>query len=503
MDYTSFVYGSYPSQSLIADCERCMNWYPESIEAPGAPVKASLYPTPGQSAFVTATEIGTRALFASNSRAHAVLGGGLYEVFASGSATRRGSVTQDTNPAQMAYNGAAGNQLLTASGQNGYLVNLTTNALTQVLTGDCTMVAMLDTYFLAFDLLTSRMRWSKLNDGTTWDPLNYAGRSSAPDPWQAMVVDGQKQIWLIGSATGEVWYDQGGSNVFSSGSNPFAPIPGAVFPYGTCAPWSVKVVGDRVLWLSQSVEGAGIVVSARGYTPQRVSNHAVEEAIATYARTAIITDAEGVTYQDRGHLFYALSFPSANATWVLDLTTNVWHERGKWNSPLGRYDVWSPRAHAYVFGRHLVGDRTTGTINTLDVAVGTESDGSAIRRLRIPPPLWKDAAVRHLFVSRFDLRVEPGLGVTNTSGLAFPNATQGSNPSVMLRTSKNAKTWSNERSAQAGAIGKVDTNVFWTRLGSSTKLWVPEVTVSDPIPWRIVGADVAGRGFAGGQRAAA
>jgi len=28
-------------------------------------------------------------------------------------------------------------------------------------------------------------------------------------------------------------------------------------------------------------------------------------------------------------------------------------------------------------------------------------------------------------------------------------------------------------------------------------MWVPEVTVTDPIPWRMVGAEVDGRGFWG------
>ena len=37
-------------------------------------------------------------------------------------------------------------------------------------------------------------------------------------------------------------------------------------------------------------------------------------------------------YQEQGHTFYVLNFPTAGATWVWDVTTDVWHERGFWNA---------------------------------------------------------------------------------------------------------------------------------------------------------------------------
>ena len=465
-----------------------MNWYPEPIDAPGATWPAMLLPTPGQQSFLATTDVGTRALFSMNNRTHGVVGGNIRELFSTQTSTVRGAVAQDNYPAQIADNGLTGNQRLFSSGGNAYCLDLTTNVVTQVLTGDATMVGMIDTYFLAFNILTSRFRWSGLNDGLTWNALNFQSRSIAPDLWQAMVVDGNRQIWLIGEQTGEVWYDAGTS------PSPFAPIPGAVFGYGTPAPFSVKVAGDRMIWLSRSSDGAGIVVSARGYSPERVSDHAIETAIAGYQRTAIITDAEALVYQDQGHVFYVLNFPTANASWALDMTTNVWHQRGTWNPPRNAFDVWSPRVHAYAFGQHLVGDRATGTIATMDVTFGSELDGSAIRRLRIPPPLWRESRAKRLAIDRFTLIVEPGLGTATGQGAA---------PSAMFRASYNAKTWSNERPRSVGAMGRYGTRVFWTRCGSSPDLWVPEISVSDPIPWRVLGAEVEGRGFVIPQQRAA
>ncbi len=486
MQYPGFVSGSYESQSPFADLEQTVNWYPEPIESKSVPWSAALYPCPGFKDYATVANVNTRALFAMDGRAYAVIGNAVYQVFATNTITAVTSptVTNNPNPAQIASNGDAGGQLLIASGDNGYLLDIATNTLSTIvaLANKCTMAGMIDGYFLSFDSATSTFYISELNDGSTWDPTQFAQRSIAPDPWKAMVVDGSRQIWLIGEQTGEIWYDAGTSPF------PFSPVPGAVFGYGTPAPFSVKLAGNAMCWLSQTADGAGIVVAATGVTPQRISTYAVETAIASYARDSIITDAEAVVYSEAGHTFYCLSFPSANKTWVFDLSTGLWHERGVWDDAVGDYDVWAPRSHCYAFGQHLVGDRTTGQLCSMDVTYTTECDGSVMRRLRIPPPLFRAPNVRRMFVSRLELIMETGLGTATG---------QGADPQVMMRVSPDAKTWSTERLAAAGAMGAYGAEVVWTRLGSSQKMWVPEITVTDPIPWRIMGAEIQGRGLYG------
>jgi len=486
--YSGFVYGSNEPQSPWADCERTVNWYPEPTQASASPHIAALYPCPGQQEYVRVADINGRALFAMAGNCYAVMGTSVYKVLETNSASivTDGTVTNDPNPASIASNGDAGGQLLIGSGTNAYLLTIATNTLSasiSALAGKCTMVGMIDGYFLSFDSAESKFYISALNNGASWDATQYAQRSIAPDPWKAMVVDGNRQIWLIGEQTGEVWYDAGTSPF------PFAPVPGSVFGYGTPAPYSVKLAGDKMVWLSQTAEGAGIVVAATGLVPQRVSSYAVETAIAGYARTSTITDAEAVVYSDQGHTFYCLTFPTAEATWVFDLATGLWHERGVWDVSSGSYSFWGPRSHCYAFGQHLVADRTSGLICSMDTAFTTECNGDLIRRLRVPPPLWLQAgSARRLFVSRLELLLEPGLGTASGQGV---------DPQVMMRTSTDLKTWSNTQLAAAGAQGTFGTRVYWTRLASSDRAWVPEVTVTDPIPWRIVGADVEGRNIQG------
>jgi hypothetical protein len=207
-----------------------------------------------------------------------------------------------------------------------------------------------------------------------------------------------------------------------------------------------------------------------------ISTPELNTTIAEYARTAKITDAEGLVYQDAGHVFYVLRFPSAGATWVYDLTTKLWAERGKWVSAANRYEVWAPRVRCYSNGLQLTGD-ATGTISAMDVTYGTETDGTAIRRLRRAPVLVNEQ--KRISLGRFELLMEVGLGVA---------VGQGVDPQVLFRASADGgQSWGNERQASAGRMGEYRRRVFWTRLGSP-RLWVPEITMSDPIAWRIMGA---------------
>jgi hypothetical protein len=141
---------------------------------------------------------------------------------------------------------------------------------------------------------------------------------------------------------------------------------------------------------------------------------------------------------------------------------------------------------------HLVGESGTATVSTLDVTSGTEADGSVIRRVRRSPGFFTEG--RPFTYRRLQLELEVGLGLQ--SG-------QGSTPIVMLRTSDDGgKTWSRERHASAGAIGKYLTRVFWTRLGTARDRLF-EVSVSDPIPWRIIDCYVNNTGRASGTAQAA
>lgn len=466
MKYPYFVGPSYVSQSLVADAERSVNWYVEPLEAPGAKARFALYPTPGVTTFASASESPGRGLFATDDgRLFAVIGHVLYESSSVGVLTTRGTVVFDSNPVTFCTNGDGGDQLFICSGDHGYIFDLNANTLTQVLASGARMGGFLDGFFLALDTTTSTLQISNSLNGLVWSPSQIAQRTAGADRWIAMAVV-RREIWLMGSETSEVWYNAG------SAPFPFAPIPGAFLEHGILAPFSIQPRGSTPMWVGRTKDGAGVLYQGNGYAAQRVSTHAVELAVQGYDTA---TDALGWTYQDQGHSFYISTFPTAGATWGYDDATGLFHERGYWNTTTAQYEAWRPQFHAFCFGKHLVGDRSTGTIYEMSIANGFDVGGAAIRRMRRAPHLTQERL--RTFYNSLELDMETGVGLATG---------QGSDPTVMLRWSDDGgRMWGNEHWTSAGAQGKYKTRVRWNRLGSSRDR-VFEVVVSDPVAWRIV-----------------
>ena len=485
--YPGFCGPSYASQSPLARPERCMNFYPERLEVDEYQ-QVVLYPTPGLETFSESTSGPCRGLFAQNGRCFTVMANTLYEMNAAGTFTSLGTVAGDSNPATFATNGDGGDELFVTSGNEGYLYNLTTGVFSNPVS-DVTMGGMLDGYFVALDQATSTFKISDLLDGTTWQSTQILQRNAAPDTWQAMLVK-NPIVFLFGSETTEAIYNAG------SAPFPFAPDRNVIIPFGIAAPFSAQTIGTQALWLTETKDGSRQVVSMTGYNTERVSTHAVEFALSTYDN---VDDAVAYTYQDQGHLFYTINFPSANATWVYDLSMGMWHERGQWNADAMEYEVWGPEYHAYAFDKHLVGDPCNGILYNMSTNVFTDVDGKGLRRQRIPPILQSEQT--RIFLDRFQLHVDVGIGLQGATRNAddppvVTSSDQGYDPQIMLQLSRDGGiTWGAERWRSAGKMGEYLHRAQWWRLGSGRNL-LPSITMPDPVPWRILDAYINVKGGA-------
>ena len=476
-----FVGPTYTSQSPIADCERCFNFYPETIESQSGKSQLALYPTPGLSLFAT-TARPVRGGITINGRVFFVGGVSLWEVLANGTANNLGNVGNDLQPVSMATNGTAGNQVLICSAGALYVFNLATNTLTPVgaLQGIPSMIEFCNAYFIAVLANSNKFQVSNLEDGTQWNPLGVQQVEDFSENIGS-VKQAFNQLFLLGqNGRSAVYYDSG-ANAYT----PFDVVPGAVMEEGVDAPWSTVVVDNTVFWIGANKNGNGIGWRANGYTPLRISNFAVETAWATYPKKS--SDAIGYGYRDQGHTFWQLRFPSANggfgATWVYDVATNMWHERGFWSQqgPTG-YSAHLSTCHVSAFGQHLVGDWNSGNIYAMSIYT-YQDNGSAIRRFRRAPHISSEQ--QRIFHSQMQLDMDVGDGPIPPllDGAGNPR-----DPQVMLRWSDDGgSTWGNEHWVGAGQAGNYKTRVIWNRLGMSRDR-VYEVAVTDPIPWRIVEA---------------
>ena len=361
--FPGFVGGSNRPRSILANSERTVNWLPEATTGTGK-AQVWLVPTPGCAPFTVLFDGPVRALQAMDGRAFAVAGFGFYELYATGTSQRHGGVPVDQWPACISSNGSNGFQLLVTSGGENYIFDLQANGLSLLgASGPTTptrMSCFSDGYFIALRENSNEFQISALYDGTSWDPLDVFQVSTTAEQVVAL-VESHRDLWLFGSQTTSVWSHTGGEVVYE-------PVPGVKIDQGCAAPFSAIRIDNALMWLGQGEGGTRVVWRANGYTPQRVSTHAVEYALGKAAR---VDDAIAWSYQQEGHTFYVLYVPALAdvrdyaTTWVYDVATGQWHERALWDSTLLDWQPHPGRCHAYAFGKHLIGDRSSPAIYDL------------------------------------------------------------------------------------------------------------------------------------------
>ncbi len=467
-----FVGPSYTSQSVNAACQRCVNWYVEAIEVPNENQPAVLYPRPGKTVFCTLSGSKVRGIFRTKTgRTFAVSGTELVELFSNGTTIVRGTgLVNDGLPATFA---ASILHLLVTSGGSAYVLTLATNAFAaQSINGEViSQVAYIDGFFLALVAASQKFYISAVLNALSWPALQVIQVSVFPDNVLAMIAS-HRELWLFGETRSVVYYDAGTAQIFEM-------IPNSLIEQGTGAMWSPVNLDNTILWFGADERGTGIAWRADGYTPRRVSNHAVENEWQSYGT---ISDVISYTEQRDGHSFWMLYFPTANKTWVYDVATNLWHERSYLNTGNGQIEADLAQCHVFAFGKHLLGDRQSG--NVYESAADAYDDaGSPIRWVRRAPHISDEQ--RWTFFYKLQVLLESGLGPQPPllDGNGNPR-----DPELNLRWSDDGgHTWSNEYPVGVGQAGNFRKRAMWLRLGRSRDR-VFELNCSDPIPWRIVDA---------------
>ena len=496
--------GSYVARSINAADNRMVNLFPEAVpEGSGGKEAGFLLRCPGLRLLATVGTGPIRGLWVTNGIAYIVSGSQFYSMTTSYVATLRGTVS-GTGPVSMADNGT---QIFIACNPLSYIYNVSTLVFAQITDVDfpgAGSVGYLDGYFVFNEPNTQKFWVTSLLDGTSVDPLDFASAEGYPDDVVALIVD-HREIFLFGNTSVEVWYDAGTPDF------PLARIQGAFMEVGCEAAYSVAKLDNSVFWLGSDARGRGIVYRANGYTPARLSTNAVEYAIQSYGN---ITDAIGYTYQQDGHPFYVLIFPSAEATWVYDVSTQLWHERAGFEN--GLFVRHRSNCQMSFNDEVVVGDYEDGRIYAfdLDVYVDDTQTQKWLRSWRALPTGQNN--LKRTAHHSLQLDAETGVGLSVTPDYDAENlitesgnylmtesgdyltttsyfGTPGYNPQVMLRWSDDAgHTWSNEHWNSMGKIGSYGTRTIWRRLGMTEKIRdrVYEVSGTDPVKIAIMGAEL-------------
>jgi hypothetical protein len=450
-----------------------VNYYPER-NAQDAPVPVTHYQRAGLVPLVQGPTAPVRGIFrASNGQGYAVIGQQVFSISPNWVLTQIGTLgKQATTPVSMTDNGA--NVLLVDGSQQGYTWSLNANDFSVF--GDSSglfqgadRVDVLDG-FIVWNVLGTNQFGSTLEFTLEIDPVYVAAKANYPDPIQSLIVN-HHELLLIGQLYSETWYDAGNAGF------PFAELAGADHEHGTCAKYSLASADTSTFWLGQTRQGQGVVMRARGYECLRVSNHELEVQFRKYQYASTLLDAIGYCFQQDGHLFYVLNFPTANATWVFDDAMNEWTQWA-WTDSNGVLNRHRGNCFAFLNNRPVCGDWQNGTIYQMNPGVFTDTVSinglfhtypiSFIRsfphvktgtmNLGAPglnrPVEWAGQRMKY---NKFVLDLECGNGPRDASG----------NPALIrLRTSTDrGKTFGEAILQTSGLPGQYQTQPQWLAMG--------------------------------------
>ena len=367
------------------------------------------------------------------------------------------------------------------------------------------VVEVNDNYFIYTRPDTQQFAVSDILSPIT-QALSFASKFTSPDNLVSLIAN-NGQLYLLGEKSSEVWNDQGTFPVA------YQRIPGSSTQQGIVAPFSVARVGNSFAYVSQNIRGINQIVLMNGYTPQRISTHAVENSLLDQ----YTADAVAYTYQLEGHEVYVVSFPTIDITWAYDATTQLWH-KWLWTDNQNKYHRHRSNCAAVFQGYVIVGDWENGNLYQLNQSNYTDNN-ETIRRLRRAPHITTD--LQRQYFDELQLQFQPGVGTggfsrdrntylgspyyiqanaTLTIGyqdiFVLGNAGQVAvtdvlyNPKAMLRWSNDGgSTWSKEYWQDIGQQGKYKHRAIWRRLGWSRDR-IFEVVVSDPVKAVIVSANL-------------
>lgn len=409
-----FVGPTYVAASITQDDQECFNWYPEidSMKNPGTRTIGvagergviALYPTPGLTLKAQLQYGEVRGLYpvTGGNTLLAVSGNTVYALDSGFNVTTVGTLYSNNGQVSITDNGVSA---YLVDGLNRYTYDLTSGAFATIASSDGAFTGgekcgVVDDFIYYNNPGTSQ--WGCTNAlSTVSGNTNFASVIGSPNDIITL-FDTNREIFLLGEKYTEPWIDVG------SFPFPFAVIPGTSMQHGCAAKYSPARLGEAFAFLARDDRGQCIVIQMNGYAPERISNFAVENAINNYPT---VSDAIGFSYQQAGHEFYVLTFPSADVTWVFDIASGLWHKRS-WIDSNGKFHRHRANCCAFFQGQVIVGDWQNGMLYKFDQFNYTDN-GNTIRCMRRGKHSTAD--LKRIFYNSLQLQFQPGVGLTGNS----------------------------------------------------------------------------------------
>jgi hypothetical protein len=432
---------SDPGKSPNAGTALLENCYVEALE--GGKVQFTILPDPGLRLFSAIGGTGTiRGPFALGNLLYTVSGEALYRVTSVGAKTNLGVIIGQKPVIFAANRKVPDPQIVIVADTKNYM--LTGGVLTEITDPDLPAGVHSATFLqgrIIFGLNDGRFFSSAINDAGDIDPIVFGEAELSPDNGVRVFTNGT-EFWYFGAASLEIFRPTGNS------TSPFEPLQGAGSGKGSgcLAKHSVVMCDNTPFWVSDT----GLVVRANSYTPQRISNHAVERDIQAAADAGLADEITAFEWTREGHWFYQLNLP--NATWVYDAATKLWHKKTSYLLPRSRMKFL-----ASAFDKLIVGDADGTNLYEMSATAYDENGEHLISAVQssILSGFPAGGFVHEVFVD-----CEMGLG----DGGSDPHSAE---PQLIMQYTKDGgHTWQGNRMRPLGEQGHYQGRVKFTRLGS-------------------------------------
>jgi hypothetical protein len=343
-------------------------------------------------------------------------------------------------------------------------------------------VEFLDNYFLFREPGTGRFFGSDVGAPTAYTSTSFATAEAAGDNLVGMKAT-RANLLLFGEETIEIWDAVGG------GAFPFRRIINGAIDKGCANGKTIAEIDDQVLWVADDKT----VRMLQGMEPVKVSNFAIDNYLQNRPG---VGDARAFTYTWAGHNYYVLRLDSR--CFVFDITTGQWHERSSQGMETWAFNCSEPGHGRVYFGQdkfsyaHRTSPLGVFPVFFIDDSVYYETapntSAQALSYTSVPmamswtyQPVWGSG--QRIFHDRFEIVVQTGVGNSNET-----------DPVVSLEASDDGgETWTSLPDRAMGAQGKTFQRVVWNNLGSSYQR-VYRASVSDPVPVRVMSAELTARG---------
>lgn len=288
----------------------------------------------------------------------------------------------------------------------------------------------------------------------------------SPDNTNAIVANGSR-LYTFGDRSYQMFQYTSDVNA------PFNSPDTAAYPIGLKAINSLCQLGSSVVWLgSADIGNNGVYVLQGGTNATRVSTSELERE---WSKFQTVKDAVGQIWQDNQHVFYCISFPSANKTYCYDLTEESWTERCTLNDKnermVWRYNFATMNADGNIWQAY------NGGIAEQVEDYWKEHDGNPILRLR------RGGIIQSNYSTFFIDSIEV---MTNNGQYKYLPEEEAQ---MMMRFSTDGATWSDNEVVEIGYVGNYDYDTIFYNFGMA-KDFTLELSCTDNVPFALYGIKI-------------